>query len=162
MWRSLTAHTFRASRGRARVLRPYHPRIAETEEPETEHETVLAVNQRFYDAFEASDFDAMSDIWAHGPSVACTHPGWSTLHGWSEVSASWFALFQPRSPLQFILTDAMVRVSGDLAWVTVNENLIGDGPGVTVAAVNVFERLPGGWRMVCHHGSSVLPQPPQR
>ena len=116
---------------------------------------VLAANEAFYEAFEASDLDAMSDVWGHDATIACTHPGWATLHGWAEISSSWFALFQHPSPLQFILTDARVRVAGDLAWVTVDENLIGAGPGQTVAAVNVFERIEGRWRMVCHHGSAV-------
>ena len=120
---------------------------------------VLAANQRFYDAFEASDMDAMSDVWAHDPAVACTHPGWQTLHGWAAVSSSWFALFQQPSPLQFILTDARARVEGPLAWVTVDENLIGPGPAQTVAALNLFRRTDHGWKLVCHHGSPVVPRP---
>ncbi len=56
--------------------------------------------------------------------LACTHPGWSTLHGWSEVSASWFALFQGDHPMQFILTRETCRVQGDVGWVTLDENLI--------------------------------------
>jgi hypothetical protein len=44
-----------------------------------------------------------------------------------------------------------------VAWVTVDENLIGDNVGATVAAVNVFRLIDGGWRMVLHHGSPVAP-----
>lgn len=99
----------------------------------------------------------MSDLWVHDDQVACTHPGWATLHGWSEVSASWFAMFQGPQVLQFIVTDLRVRVIGDLAWVTCDENLIGDGRGVggTVAALNVFVRTAEGWQVVAHHGSPV-------
>ena len=53
---------------------------------------VRQANRRFYDAFEARDLDAMSDVWAHDDRVSCTHPGWRTLHGWGAVSGSWFAL----------------------------------------------------------------------
>jgi hypothetical protein len=38
----------------------------------------------------------------------------------------------------------------------VTENLL-DGPATsTVAAINLFERLDEGWRMVAHHGSPVM------
>ena len=95
---------------------------------------------------------------AHGDEVLCTHPGWATLQGWAKVVASWYAIFQNPQRLQFILTDERVAVAGDAAWVTVDENLIsGEGSG-TVAAVNVFVRADGGWRLVAHHGSAVQPQ----
>lgn len=120
---------------------------------------VRAVNRAFYDAFEARDLDAMSDCWEHSDRVVCTHPGWRTLRGWGAVSGSWFALFGGPSPLQFILTDEVVAVAGDAAWVTVDENLISpEMGGGTVAAVNLFVRGADRWRLVAHHGSVVAPQ----
>ena len=119
---------------------------------------VRAANRAFYDAFEARDLDAMSDVWEHDDRVTCTHPGWRTLRGWGAVSASWFALFGGPSPLQFILTDEHVAVAGDAAWVSVDENLISADGGGTVAAVNVFVRTDGRWLLVAHHGSAVAPQ----
>ncbi len=125
----------------------------------TDEAAVRAANRAFYDAFEARDLDAMSDVWEHGDRVTCTHPGWRTLHGWGAVSGSWFALFGGPSPLQFILTDEVVSVVGDAAWVTVDENLISADGGGTVAAVNLFVRAGASWRLVAHHGSAVAPQP---
>jgi ketosteroid isomerase-like protein len=119
---------------------------------------VRAANRRFYDAFEARDLEAMSDVWEHGDRVSCTHPGWRTLHGWGAVAGSWFALFGGPQPLQFILTDEQVAVAGDAAWVTVDENLISSDGSGTVAAVNVFVRRDDRWRLVAHHGSAVQPQ----
>lgn len=119
---------------------------------------VRAANRVFYDAFETRDLDAMSDVWEHTDRVTCTHPGWRTLRGWGAVSGSWFALFGGPSPLQFILTDEVVSVAGDAAWVTVDENLIGADGGGTVAAVNLFVRAGERWRLVTHHGSAVAPQ----
>ena len=46
---------------------------------------------------------------------------------------------------------------GDVAWVTVEENLISDELGATVAAVNMFRRVDGRWLMFLHHGSPVAP-----
>ncbi len=118
---------------------------------------VEAANRAFYEAFEARDLDAMSDVWEHSDRAVCTHPGWASLRGWGRVSASFFALFQGQ-PLQFVLTQQQVEVSGDLAWVSVDENLLGThGGGATVAALNLFSRSPedGAWKMVGHHGSVV-------
>lgn len=119
---------------------------------------VRAANRRFYDAFEARDLDLMSDAWEHSDRIECTHPGWRTLHGWGAVSGSWFALFGGPSPLQFILTNEVVSVVGDAAWVTVDENLISADGGGTVAALNVFVRTGDRWSLVAHHGSAVANQ----
>jgi ketosteroid isomerase-like protein len=128
-------------------------------DPSPDREAVLAANQAFYDAFEARDLDAMSQLWEHSDRVACTHPGWRTLRGWGAVSGSWFALFQNDQNLQFILTAEQVEVAGDTAWVTVDENLIGGGVSGTIAALNVFVRRGTGWHMVVHHGAPVADQP---
>ena len=124
-------------------------------DPETTDE-LSACNQAFYEAFEARDLDAMSDIWEHSDRVSCTHPGWAVLRGWGAVAASWLAMFQGPQQIQFILTDEHVEVDGDLGWVTVDENIIGDQTGSTVSALNVFVRGDGGWRLVAHHGSAVV------
>jgi len=123
----------------------------------SEEAGVLEVNRAFYAAFEARDMDAMSDVWEHSDRTVCTHPGWATLRGWGAISGSWFALFQGPQHLQFVLTREEVDISGDTAWVTVDENLLGDQGGATVAALNLFTRnqSDGRWRMVAHHGSPV-------
>ncbi len=121
-----------------------------------DHEkAVLAVNRRYYDAFEARDLDAMSDLWERSRRALCTHPGWATLEGWGAIAASYFALFQNGAQLQFVLTRERATVIGDAAWVSLDENLLGDQGGVTVSAVNLFARHDGLWRMVGHHGSVV-------
>jgi ketosteroid isomerase-like protein len=103
----------------------------------------------------------MSRLWEHSERVVCTHPGWATLRGWGQVAASFFALFQNDQHLQFILTNVAIHVAGDLAWVSVDENILSDTqPATTVAALNLFTRAPGGeWRMVAHHASPVSADP---
>lgn len=100
----------------------------------------------------------MSELWEHSARVVCTHPGWSTLRGWGSVAASFFALFQGSGSLQFVLTEEHVEVDGDLAWVSLDENLLGAQAGATVAALNLFRYHPGEgrWQLICHHGSSVV------
>lgn len=119
---------------------------------------VLAANRAYYEAFEARDLDGMSSIWEHSDRAVCTHPGWATLRGWGAVSGSFFALFtQTRQSIQFILTQEAATVVGDAAWVSVDENLLGDQGGATIAALNVFSRdgETGQWKMLVHHGSVV-------
>jgi ketosteroid isomerase-like protein len=120
-------------------------------------EAVLAANRRYYEAFEARDLDAMSDLWERSDRALCTHPGWATLEGWGAVAASFFALFQNGQQIQFVLTRERVTVAGGTAWVSLDENLLGDQGGVTVATINIFVTAPesGVWRMICHHGSVV-------
>ena len=117
---------------------------------------LLAANRAFYDAFEARDLEAMSEVWEHSDRVTCTHPGWRRLHGWGAVSGSFLALFQGSQRLQFILTDVRVEHDGGLGWVSLDENILSEQVGGTVSTVNVFARGEGGgWRMVVHHGSPV-------
>jgi ketosteroid isomerase-like protein len=117
---------------------------------------VLAANEAFYAAFEQRDLDAMSNVWDHADHVVCTHPGWMPRRGWGAVAASWFALFTNGQNLQFILTDQQASVVGDLGWVSCIENILGDGmSGGSVAALNLFVREQGTWKLVAHHGSPV-------
>lgn len=98
----------------------------------------------------------MSDLWEHSDRAVCTHPGWSTLRGWGSIVSSFTALFRSTQSLQFLLTEARATIIGDTGWVTVDENLLGDQGGTTVAAVNLFTRGGNGaWRLVLHHGSAV-------
>jgi ketosteroid isomerase-like protein len=83
------------------------------------------------------------------------------------VAGSWDAIFRNTPYIQFVLTGDEVAVAGEVAWVTLDENILqatgspgGEAEsqelsGARVAAVNVFVRTRGGWRMVLHHGSPV-------
>jgi len=124
-------------------------------------EAVVAANHSFYGAFEARDLETMSRLWEHTDRVVCTHPGWAVLRGWGQVAASFFALFQNDQHLQFILTNIVAECEGDVAWVSVDENILAEAqPATTVAALNVFVRVAeGGWRMVAHHASQVSADP---
>jgi ketosteroid isomerase-like protein len=122
---------------------------------------LVAANAVFYDSFERKDLDAMSALWERSDRVVCTHPGWSTLRGWPHVQASFFAMFDAPGSVQFVLTDAAAHIVGDTGWVTLDENLLGDQAGSTIAALNVFVRDHADrWRLVAHHGSIVNSPPP--
>ena len=117
---------------------------------------MLQANRAFYEAFEARDMDLMSEVWHHHAEVSCTHPGWQRLEGYGQVAASFLALFQGPQPIQFILTNERVELDGLVAWVSVDENILGDDAGATASALNIFQRTADGWKMVVHHSSQVL------
>jgi len=131
----------------------------------TDDDDVRAANASFYAAFESGDLDAMAEVWERSDRARVTHPGWPTLHGWARVAGSWQAIFSATPFIQFVLTDEEVLVEGDVAMVTLDENILqsagsaGGGAeelaGARVATTNVFVRGDGRWRMVNHHGSPV-------
>ncbi len=139
-----------------------------------DEKAVADANQAFYEAFEARDVDAMSAVWERSDRAACTHPGWPTLKGWSQVLASFDSIFEKTPFIQFFLTEQRVEIVGDVAWVVVEENvlqahdthggqvaesLLGDA---TAEAVNIFVCSGETWRMVLHHASPVsgIEEPP--
>jgi ketosteroid isomerase-like protein len=117
---------------------------------------VTTANLRFYDAHEARDLAAMGAIWEHSERAVCVHPGWPILRGWAAIEESWRRIFEGPGRNQFILTNQSVFGQSDLAWVTLEENLMDRGETHAVAATNVFVRTEGQWRLVSHHGSPVM------
>lgn len=125
--------------------------------PEPVVEEVLLANQAFYDAHEQRDLPAMRAVWEHSDRTVCIHPGWPILRTWPVIEESWRRILEGPGRNQFILTDQAVAVDGDLAWVTLDENLVGGGGATgTVAATNLFARGADGWKLVVHHGSPVM------
>ena len=128
-------------------------------------EEVHAANRAFYAALEERDLDAMGDVWEHSDRVVVTHPGWPMLRGWAKVAGSWDAIFRNTGYIQFVLTDEEVTVTGDTAWVTLDENILQSGAvdsgegdelsGSRATSINVFLRDGDTWRMVVHHASPV-------
>lgn len=122
-----------------------------------DREAVLAANSAFYVAHEEGDVLTMYESWLHDEErVVCTHPGWPCIRGWSSVWASWRQLLEHPHRPQFIITSEQVDVVGDMAWVSCDENLLGQAEGTTVSAINVFVIDDGRWKLVAHHGSPVV------
>src|SRR3989442_1616145 len=91
----------------------------------------------------------------------CIHPGWNLRSGWPAVRDSWVMIFNNTFSMQFRLTDVMIQVAGDVAWVLCMENITsstdGEGQESRVLATNLYERQQGRWLMIHHHGSPVMP-----
>lgn len=119
-------------------------------------EQVRAANLAFYDAHERGNLPAMQRVWEHSARVVCIHPGWPILRGWSAVEDSWRRILGGPGRNQFILTNDDLSITADMAWVTLDENLMSVHGTVAVAATNVFARHDDGWKLVIHHGSAMF------
>ena len=127
-----------------------------------DEKSVREANENFYRAFESLDIKEMEKVWAQEKHIQCGHPGWRILRGWDAVMESWRRIFENTPAIRFMLTDLSIEVRGNLAWVTLYENLNssleGQSVSATVLTTNIFEKESAGWRMILHHGSSVAQQ----
>lgn len=121
---------------------------------------VLRANERFYEAFEQLDIQAMSTVWLHADRARCIHPGWRTLRGWPAIKESWIAIFSNTEEIKFTITEVSVSLCDRMAWVSCVENIIDSGNTIpvvsTIEATNIFERIGTEWRMVQHHASMAV------
>jgi ketosteroid isomerase-like protein len=123
---------------------------------------VAKANEGFYHAFQSLDIAKMDIVWVKEDYVTCIHPGWNIRSGWPEVRDSWVRIFNNTFFMEFRLTDIMIQVAGDIAWVLCLENIKNNQEGegapqeTQVLATNLYERRQGLWQMVHHHGSQVI------
>ena len=116
---------------------------------------VMLANNAFYDAHERRDLNAMAAVWEHSDRACCTHPGWPILRTWSVIEESWRRIFAGTGRNQFIVTNEQMQIVGDVAWISLDENLVDGGMTGTIAATNMFVRAGSEWKMILHHGSPV-------
>ncbi len=130
-----------------------------------EEKAVAEVNESFYRAFESLDMQRMEAVWARDAEIQCGHPGWRIQRGRKPVMESWRRIFENTPAIRFMLTDVAIEVCGELAWVTLYENLNsaieGQKVAATILTTNIFRKSAEGWRMIHHHGSSVAQASPQ-
>lgn len=120
------------------------------------YHTPESANAAFYEAHESRDLVLMSTLWEHSDRAVCVHPGWPILNGWAAVHQSWSQILGGPGRNQFILTNETWTLTDDVAWVTLDENLVEGANTGTVAATNIYANGPDGWKLICHHGSPVM------
>lgn len=124
---------------------------------------LLDANVAFYSALERGDIDDLADSWSGADGSVCVHPGLAPIHGHKAVLRSWAAVLAGTPYLQFVLTDVVADLHGDVGVVSCTENLLSatDGMPDTVfaggraVATNVFRYEDGRWRVWVHHASVV-------
>ncbi len=130
-----------------------------------EEQKVAQANESFYRAFESLDIKQMEKVWGEEKEIECGHPGWRILRGRDAVMESWRRIFENTPSIRFSLSDVSIQVRGQVAWVTLYENLEsmveGQKVGAMILTTNIFEKFADGWRLILHHGSSVAQQAPE-
>lgn len=120
--------------------------------------SVLAANDRFYNAFRNGDLAAMHTIWAKGENISCVHPGAGGISGYDLVMGSWELVCgaEHEFPLHIDLKNVEVHIRGNVGYVTCMEvvKTKGNSWGKQVAT-NVFERIDGQWFLCIHHASHI-------
>lgn len=123
---------------------------------ENEKLAVLAVNARFYRAFNEGDLIAMERIWAANAPVACLHPGEALLCGRSAVFHRWQEILAYRPGFTLRCDSPTAQLVGTAAIVYCYEG--SNEHPAHLAATNVFVREGSDWRMV-HHQAGPLADP---
>ena len=115
------------------------------------------VNDRFYDAFNKRDIEAMKQVWGSDDKATCVHPGWPPLIGFYPILNSWADIFKNSGNMEIQIADVRVLASEDLAWVSCTERLFTIAEnGVLVSqvfATNLFYPAGDDWKMLMHHAS---------
>lgn len=120
---------------------------------------VRDVNQKFYQALESLDLEAMERVWLHHDLVRCVHPGWPMLAGWESVRESWEEIFRNTESMLVSTRDVALHIEGGVGWVTCTERVTSKradrSETALVQATNLFLRRDGEWKMVLHHASPL-------
>ena len=118
----------------------------------------------FYEALEASDLEAMMEVWAEDEEIVCIHPGGPRLAGYQQVRESWVQIFASGQRLKMHITSQVVLSGMMLSVHSLHESILVQGEArarAPAVATNAYLRTGNGWRMILHHASPA-PQTPQR
>jgi uncharacterized protein (TIGR02246 family) len=120
---------------------------------------VEQANADFYKALEAASQEKMDQVWLHEDWVACIHPGWEMIKGWTQIREAWDRIFENRQKMRVSADHVAVQVIGDLAWVTCTENITAfysaSFESMQAVATNLFVRMEDRWLMAHHHASPI-------
>ncbi|HSR63193.1 MAG TPA: nuclear transport factor 2 family protein [Gammaproteobacteria bacterium] len=118
-----------------------------------QEKAVISANRNFYAAFNNADMTEMKKIWSSAFDISVIHPGWSPLHGWQDVMASWESILDGNDVTGISAAGERVYCIRNMAYVICTEMLQQN----ELTATNIFIREEDGWKMV-HHQAGVLAQ----
>ena len=127
---------------------------------QSDQETVLEVNQAFYEAFSQRDIKKMNLIWWQGTTSLCIHPGSEVLIGWETIQASWESIFRNTNSLEISIEPIKVELDRAIAHVIVRETVLQSSRGQKLKAqslaTNIFQKMAQKWYLIHHHGSPIM------
>jgi ketosteroid isomerase-like protein len=113
-------------------------------------QALVAANSAFYAAFRKADLAAMIALWSEAFPISCIHPGWPLLDQREAVLESWRGILGGGGEPAIEFRRSAVQVAGEAGYVLGYEAL----DGHLAAAINLFRREQGTWRLV-HHQAGV-------
>ncbi|MDE3180865.1 MAG: nuclear transport factor 2 family protein [Acidobacteriota bacterium] len=120
---------------------------------------VLDANGRLYQALESKNMAGIQSIWWHDEWVQCLHPGWPLVRGWRQIEESFSTIFRLTTQLSVTVSQPLVHVCGNSAWVSSTEQITmvmgGEFIATRVEATNLLERRGAEWRLVNRHTTPV-------
>ena len=130
--------------------------MARNQRPPPPVDTPDQVEQRFYEALQRADLDALMSVWADDEDISCVHPGGPRLIGHGPIRSAFEAIFA--NGAVDATADKVRRLETSACAVhSVLEQIgVKTAAGRQIAwvvATNVYVHGPAGWRMVSHHAS---------
>jgi ketosteroid isomerase-like protein len=128
--------------------------------PAPEQEVVDAL-VKFYEAVQASDMDAMRDVWLPASdAISVAHPFRGLAVGRDQVLATWGAMFALGRVVDVDVEIVRVEVSTNMAWCVAIQHLTTKRANETIGgkriSTNIFQMWKGHWKMVYHGAAPVL------
>lgn len=126
------------------------------------YETPQDAEDAYYDALEAGDALAMSEVWEASDKIACLLPMTPLATG-QEVQRLWNAIFEQGTKFDIQVRHHAWIENGDLAIHLIEERTGAQRDGSApppIYGTNVFRRGPDGWRLLLHQNSPGSPPPP--
>lgn len=128
--------------------------------PGSDKAAIEALEQRFAEAFNARDLDAIMNVYAPGPGLFVFDVTPPRQHvGWADYRADWRAtLAALHGPPHFAISDLSVTVVGQVAYGhSIQRGMLLQSDGKTrelvVRVTDVYRKIRGKWLIVQEHVS---------
>lgn len=129
----------------------------------TDHDDLLNISARFYDAVGAvlqGDFAPMLALWSRADDVSYCDTRGQIIRGRPALEDYWrrAAELNASAPVRLIVTGEVQQdvIGSEMAYVVTVEQVRREGePGVmTARATNIYRREAGGWRLLHRHADA--------
>ncbi len=125
------------------------------------------VEAQFYEALQQGDLARLMAVWADDDEIVCVHPGGARVVGAGAIGASFEAIFagggvpaQPEQVHRLLALGLAVHHLVERVHLPPAQGQSQAQADAWVLATNVYINTAQGWRMVAHHASPGMSEPP--
>lgn len=116
----------------------------------------------FYDAFNTSNLEKMSENWAQTDEIAMDNPLGGIKRGWNDISAVYERLFNGSARVYVEFYDYTIHEAGEIFYAVGRERgefrIGGTTIKLAIRTSRIYRLIDGVWRQVHHHGSIDDPE----